>query len=336
MKRILRWLLALTAMAGGITCAASASPGAREKRTYPDGYRSIVFIPSSLNRSTPAPLVVMVHGCATTAEQQEAATGLDEQAERDRFVVLYPDHEGNPVLHPGRCWRFATDTARESRDPAAIAAMVRDALGRSSLRIDRTRVYYIGMSSGAMLGSVMAATYPDIFAAFMLNAGCAYRATTCVGSAPTRNTADLAREAFAAMGDQKRVVPVLVTQGDADQSVPFKHSAQVRDQWRMTDNLVASGKLDGPISALPTNLRRDAAKGRYASTVEDYDDSYGNTVIELWVIHGMGHFWPGGPPSVGLAGGTDPKAPNGGEIAWAFFRHFRLATAFGVGAASLR
>ena len=316
----IRQLVLPLVLSCAVACSSGTPAGTREDHPYRDGYRFILYVPRNVKRSVPAPLVVMVHGCQTTAEQQEAASGLDELAERYGFVVLYPDHEGNAALHPRRCWHFATDTSRDSRDPAAIAGMVRAAIARSSPRIDPTRVYYIGMSSGAMLGSVMAATYPDVFAAFMLNAGCAYRATTCIGPPPTRDTAVLAREALAAMGDHRCVVPILVSQGDADQSVLPAHSEQVRDQWRMTDNLVVSGSPEKPLPAAPTNVREVTSKGRYPSTVEEYVDPAGIVMIERWVIHGMGHFWPGGRASVGLAGGTDPKGPNGVEIAWAFFR----------------
>ena len=320
----MRYLVLPLVLLCAIACSTGTPSGTREDHAYRDGYHYILYTPRSVKRAMPAPLVVMVHGCQTTAEQQEAASGLDELAERDGFVVLYPDHEGNGALHPRRCWHFATDTSRDSKDPAAIAGMVRAVLARPSPRIDPTRVYYIGMSSGAMLGSVMAATYPDVFAAFMLNAGCAYRATTCIGPPPTLNTEVLAREALAAMGAHRCAVPILVSQGDADRSVSPSHSEQVRDQWRMTDNLVVSGSPARPLPVAPTEIREVTSKGRYPSTVEEYADRAGSVMIERWVIHGMGHFWPGGPASVGLAGGTDPKAPNGGAIAWAFFRLHRL------------
>ncbi len=314
-----------TALAVLLTGAvAQAAPGQREERTYPNGYRAVVYTPASIDRTEPAPLFVMVHGCNTTAEQQEVANELDEQAERDRFVVLYADHEGDPVLHPARCWRYPTDTTRDSGDPSAIAAMVLDALARPSPRIDRSRVYYAGMSSGAMIGSVVAATYPDLFAAFMLNAGCAYRAMTCIGAPPSRPSATLAQEAVAAMGDRKRVVPVLVSHGDRDTVVPPAHAPQVVDQWRMTNNLVTSGGADGPIAATPTTTRQVTRPNGYASTVTTFADRSGCPVLERWQIHGMDHYWPGGSSDSGSAAFTDPRGPDGGEVAWDFFKRFRL------------
>ena len=290
-----------------------------QQRSYPHGYRAVVYTPASLKRSKPAPLVVMLHGCGTTAEQMEAATELDKQADQYHFVVLYPD-ASKPR---GRCWRFGRDYERSSPDAAAIAGMVSDAVSRGAPAIDRTRVYVAGMSSGAAMTSVLAATYPDVFAAVAINAGCAYRANHCGGQTPSRPSEELAKEALEAMGEHKRVVPVLVAEGDKDNVVPG-HSQQVLDQWRMTDNLVATGSTDGPIPAVPTHTRVSGRRGRYQSTVERFDAAPGCEVIERWTIHGMGHYWPGGTTDPDYAPFTDPRGPNGEDVIWSFFRRFRM------------
>jgi poly(hydroxyalkanoate) depolymerase family esterase len=298
---------------------ASAPRGTVQKRSYPNGYRAVVYTPSSVNRSRPAPLVVMMHGCGTTAEQMEAATELDKQAERYHFVVMYPD-----ASQPrGRCWRFGRDYERSSPDASAIAGMVRNAISRRGQAIDPTRVYVVGMSSGAAMTAVLGATYPDVFAAIAINAGCAYRANHCGGQTPSRPSEDLAREALDAMGDHRRVVPVLIAAGDKDNTVPG-HSQQVLDQWRMTDNLVATGTTDGPIAAAPARTREVRGSGRYRSTVEQFDAAPGCEVIERWTIHGMGHFWPGGSTDPDLAPFTDPRGPDGEDVIWSFFRRFRM------------
>ena len=98
----------------------------------PNGYSALVYTPAGLSTRKPVPLFVMVHGCNTTGEQQMGATQLNVLADREKFAVLYPDHEGDPDKHPLRCWRFWTDKQRSSGDPKAIAAMVRDALTRRS------------------------------------------------------------------------------------------------------------------------------------------------------------------------------------------------------------
>jgi len=294
--------------------------GKVDQRSFPKDYRALVYTPATLNRSRPAPLVVMLHGCGTTAEQMETAAELDQQAERDHFVVMYPD----AAAHRGRCWRAATDTTRRSRDPAAIAGMVRAALARRAPAIDPDRVYVVGMSSGASMTGVLGATHPDLFAAIAIDAGCAYGTNPCGGRTPSERSVRLARAALATMGARARVMPVLAMQGDRDDVVPG-HSRQVLEQWRMTDNLVASGRTAGPIAAVPTRRREVRAHGRYRSTVEQYDTASGCRLLERWTIHGMGHFWPGGTKDSDYGRFTDVRGPDGGDVIWSFFRQFRRA-----------
>jgi poly(hydroxyalkanoate) depolymerase family esterase len=304
------------------TGGARAAPGyaSTERRNYPNGFGATVHIPASLDRSHPAPLVVVLHGCSTSADSMESATQMDQEAEAGRFAVLYADGNGQPW----RCWRFGADTTRGTGDAAAIAAMVRDAIHRQDPEIDRSRIYVTGMSSGASMAIVMAATYPDIFAAVAINAGCAYDGAPCGGHTPSQPTARLAQEALAAMGPRKRVVPVLVSQGDRDTTVPG-HSAQVIEQWRQTNNAVISGGADGPIGAKPSSTRTVRQRGRYTSTVQTYDEWPGCEVLERWTIHGMGHFWPGGTTDKEFAGYTDPKGPTGSALMWSFLGRYRMS-----------
>lgn len=45
---------------------------------------------------------------------------------------------------------------------------------------------------------------------------------------------------------------------------------------------------------------------------------HGCETLERWIIHGMGHFWPGGSNDPASAAFTDPRAPAGTDIAWRF------------------
>ena len=301
---------------------AAAPPGKLESRTYATGYRSLIYTPASLDRSKPAPVWVMLHGCGNTAEDMSASYGLNELGERHGFVVLYPD--GDPAQHPSRCWRSTSDIVAGSPEPAAITTMVNDLIARGDPPVDGERIYLAGHSSGAMMASVLAATYPNVYAAVLIDAGCAYGATTCIGLPPVIPSSLLAQGARSAMGQNARVVPILNVHGDRDPTVPIRHSQQVIDQWRMTNNLVAGGTLAGPISAKPSTARSVPASG-LTSTVETYDDAEGCPILERWVVHGLDHRWPGGDSAPAGTKFTDKRGPDGGENAWAFFSRFRLS-----------
>ena len=62
-----------------------------------------LFVPSTLDPSTPAPLLVILHPCPyTTAAQVAVGSHLDDLATADRFVAVYPQAE--PVSTGGNCW----------------------------------------------------------------------------------------------------------------------------------------------------------------------------------------------------------------------------------------
>jgi poly(hydroxyalkanoate) depolymerase family esterase len=145
---------------------ASAATGSVAQYAYQSSTGIVhfrVFTPSGYRRSHPVPLVVFVHGCNTTAEQQENASLYDPVAEKYGFIVMYPDNDDS--AHPVQCWRFY-DPSNEHRgqaDVATIEGMTRAVMAMRS--VDRLRVYEIGMSSGALITSDLGAAYPDVYAA---------------------------------------------------------------------------------------------------------------------------------------------------------------------------
>lgn len=318
---------------------ASASPGvataAGRTETFVQGtgqaahpYR--VYVPSSDAAGRPAPLLVMTHGCQTTAEQQQRANLLDPVADREGFLVLYPDVSPVEAGAPGplkNCWPFPSPSQwhRDQGAPNAIATMTRAAMARWS--IDPEQVYMAGMSAGSFMTSIMAAAYPDLFAAVAINAGGAYADGYCLG-VPAPLSAQMARDE---MGGRARVVPRLVTGGDRDAGIPPACADKALEQGLRTNNLVLGGSQDGPIALTPASLREVPADepGGYPSTVRTYRDPAGCLIGERWLIHGMNHHWPGGSTDPRLGGFTDPKGPSGAEITWAFLKRFtRSGTAF--------
>lgn len=295
----------------------------RSLSEYP--YR--VYVPASYQAGTEVPLVVMVHGCQTSAEQQQNASLIDEVADREGFIVLYPDVNPIEANQPGplrNCWQFPLPTTwnRGLSDPYAIATMTQRVMTEWS--VDPERVYIAGMSAGAFMTSIMAATYPEIYAAVAINAGGAYADGTCLGVpsvVPVSLSAQLAR---LQMGNRARVIPRLAMGGDADQGVPPACVNKALEQGLRTNNLVLGKSQTSPISLAPASTREvaPAAAGHYPSTVSTYLDPAGCLIGERWLIRGMNHFWPGGTTDPKYKSFTDPKGPNGAEVIWSFFERF--------------
>jgi poly(3-hydroxybutyrate) depolymerase len=99
-RRTLVVTAAVLALGAPAVPTADATTGNVTKRSYANGYSALVYTPAGLSTRRPVPLFVMVHGCNTTADQQMGATQLNVLADREKFVVLYPDHEGDRTSTP--------------------------------------------------------------------------------------------------------------------------------------------------------------------------------------------------------------------------------------------
>jgi len=324
-----RVLLLASILLGAMTPhAVAADPGQTLSLTYGSGqsaYPYVVYVPSTYDAAKPTPLLVMTHGCQTTADQQMRANLFNPLAERDGFVVLYPDVDAAEASQPGplrNCWQFPLPTSwhRDAGDPAAIAGMTRAVMAR--WQIDPERVYMAGMSAGSFMTSIMAAAYPDLFAAVAINAGGAYADGVCLGlplGIPVQLSAQMARDE---MGARARIVPRLVSGGDADQGIPPACADKALEQGLRTDNLVLTGTQEEPVALTPAAVHDKRKPGGYAYTVSRYRDPAGCLIGEKWIISGMPHSWPGGTSDPKYAGWTDPKAPSGARGSWAFFRRY--------------
>ncbi len=310
---------------------AEGQPGAR---------RYELFLPTAAldDVEEPLPLVVFLHGCTQTAEQGRLASRLTEVAEREGFLALFPEQlrpaSGSYPLVDGNgsaCWNwFHPDhQVREGGEPATLAGMTRAVSDR--FPVDPDRVFVSGVSAGADMATVLAATYPDLYAAVGPVAGCAYR--TCSDLDGTA--------AFAAMGRHERVVPTFVVQATTDLVNNAAMGATALRGWLATNDLADDGETNGSVPQQPTstthhdvdpsvvtgepgdlclgNHRLPCAAGAglrsYPYTELRYEQG-GRSVVEAWFVHGANHAITGGDPAGTFA---DPAGPSLAEGMWRFF-----------------
>ncbi|MGH3442800.1 MAG: extracellular catalytic domain type 1 short-chain-length polyhydroxyalkanoate depolymerase [Nitriliruptorales bacterium] len=316
-----------------------------------------LYVPGRLdrNRGRGPTLVVYLHGCNQDAVEAAIGTRWNALAEREGFLVVYPDqhdpntdppedqlgHHVGGVGNGARCWNWfrPEHQTRESGEPAMIADITRRVMDR--YRVDPDRVYLLGLSAGGIMAGVMGATYPDLYAAIGIFAGCAYP-----------DCADVTGLAAAdAMGKHARPLPVMVLQGTADTLVVAPAGLTPVPQWLGTADKVDDGVVNGSVPRTPASTEHRGLDpslldglgtvgdlcvrnrnfpclggplgegATYPTSVQTYVDARGCSLVELWLVHGLGHGYPGGDPEGTF---TDPHGPDGTAGAWDFFtRHPR-------------
>lgn len=153
------------------TATASAAPTAnigQERTITVDGREReyLVYIPASLDRSKPSPLVIYLHGASQTMRAAERTTDLNVQAEQQRFVVIYPQGLGSALTSVQATWNFGCCNAlfdQKVDDLGFVRQIIQKAT--ADLPIDPDRIYIAGFSAGATMAYRVACEAPQLIAA---------------------------------------------------------------------------------------------------------------------------------------------------------------------------
>ncbi|UUZ65439.1 PHB depolymerase family esterase [Polaromonas sp. P1-6] len=272
-----------------------------------------LFVPSSASAAIssaapPLPLIVLLHGCKQDAADFAQGTAMNELAEQHQCLVLYAEQlsEANRM----RCWNWF-DTAHQMRDagePAMIAALTRSIV--NSHHADPARVYIAGLSAGGAMAAVVAALYPEMFAAVGVHSGLPPGAATGVMSALSAMRRG-ARKTDAGNGHDA-FMPTIVFHGGADKTVHPDNGELVTDAALAAFDasgvaLEKTQHIEG--SPNETDGSRDATRTIYSA-------ADGKPYVEHWVIETGPHAWSGGNPAGSF---TDPEGPDASRAMLDFF-----------------
>jgi poly(hydroxyalkanoate) depolymerase family esterase len=261
-----------------------------------------IYVPSTY-RGEAVPLVVMLHGCKQNPDDFAAGTGMNLIAEENTCLVIYP--EQTRKANGANCWNWfnAVDQQRDRGEPSIIADITRQAM--RDYQIDPNRVYVAGLSAGGAMAAIVAAAYPDLYAAVGIHSGL-----------PVGSAHDVA-SAFGAMQQGRKAsgarayaqpVPAIVFHGDRDTTVHPDNGFGALAQ--SMEGAATEGAARAP------NVSTGASgQGRtYTRTLH-----YGGAeapFAEHWIVHGAGHAWSGGARAGSY---TDPHGPDASREMLRFF-----------------
>jgi poly(hydroxyalkanoate) depolymerase family esterase len=293
-----------------------ASPGEFVGRSFSNshGTRAYkLYVPKSY-RGKPVPLIVMLHGCTQNPDDIAAGTRMNELADQDGFLVVYPAQ--TPAANGMNCWNWFNrkDQVRDRGEPALIAGITREVM--RDYGADPRKVFVAGISAGAAMAVIMATVYPELFAAVGVHSGLAYgaahNATSAFVALRGGNKAGADMPSAISRRPERpaaaRAIPTIVFHGDQDATVDPRNGIAVVDQV-----IALAVDSHGPLQK--TVQDRMTVNGReYTATI--YRSRSRRPIVEYWELHGAGHAWSGGSSNGSF---TDESGPDASAEMVRFF-----------------
>jgi polyhydroxybutyrate depolymerase len=298
-----RALAVVLTAASTAACASLTVPVESSALVHNDTNRSYrLYVPASVRaKDAPAPLVLVLQGAGPGFDILDI-TRITPVADREGFAVAFPNAVGD-LWNDGALKVLG---ANNSRDVTFLRRVVADIEARG-VKVDRKRIYAIGLSNGGMMSLRLACEAADLFAGVGAVAASMPKALAadCRPSAP---------------------VSVIVVNGTEDPIVPYR-GGTVRvglvgfgEVLSTDDTMALWARLNGcGPPAAPIPLAKHGRGGDTRAVQIDHDCP--GAGVRLVRIEGGGHAWPGGMQFLpALLIGQVNRDIDAGDAAWTFFK----------------
>ena len=254
-----------------------------ETRTLESGKRERVYhihIPKRRKPSESLPVLFVLHGGGRANGKEVAKrTGFNEIADKERFVVVYPDGVGNQWNDGRGASAFKNAKNKDVNDVAFLSELIDHVVATE--KCNSKRVYFTGGSNGGMMTHRVGIELGDKIAAI----------APMISNIPV----DIIKSA-----KPKSKMPVLIMNGTEDPMIPYEGGAvgvlgRKYGKIVSTDESIRFWKKNNKISNTKTHQKLDDVNSKDESTVEviRYGDKQSKYPVVLYKIVGGGHTLPG-------------------------------------------
>ncbi|HEY9726873.1 MAG TPA: PHB depolymerase family esterase [Chroococcales cyanobacterium] len=262
-----------------------------------------VYLPSNYDRNRSWPLVLAFHGGFGSGKRIARNTGFNEIAEREGFIVVYPDGID-------KHWNDGRGTVNTDVDDVGFVRALIDRLVRNR-NVDPSRVYATGISNGGQFTQRLACELSDKIAAFA--------AVASTFPAALRSNCN-----------PKNPVSMLMINSPEDPLVPWQGGEgggiggrilsvpETVELWRKHNKCSPVAQTQ----SLPTIAPNDGTRVRMSR----YQGDSPRSEIVLYTIEGGGHTWPDGHDNAVISRvGKTSRQLKGSQAIWNFFKRHSLS-----------
>ena len=269
----------------------------------------IIHVPENLNQDSP--IVFVIHGYTGSAEGIAAYTGMNNIAEREGFIAVYPqgtiDSNGNTFFNVG--YEFNDDSP--INDVSFIRELVRSISQEFNLK--RKKAFATGMSNGGDMSYLLACTSSDLFKAVAPVAGVLMKGLkdSCELSSP---------------------VPIFEIHGTADKISLFEGDLNNEGGWGAYYDLPSTIDFFAERYQLTNKSVKQMTSKESGADYDIFFERHWSDDLEeeVWMyrIEDGRHVWPGiklnwwNNPLAWFYFGSGNEDINASEEVWAFFKKY--------------
>jgi polyhydroxybutyrate depolymerase len=267
----------------------------------------LLHIPKGFNQRNNLPLVVVLHGAFATAGQIEKQSGFSNLADREGFLVAYPNGAFGlfgffQLWNAGHCCGKAQSDNID--DVGFLVNVINDI--KAQFNVDSSRIYMVGFSNGGMLTYLFAAEHTELLAA------AAPMAASLGGRASASDSMWITPK-------PKAKLPLIIFHAEDDTHVPYaggisKKKGGEREYVSVLQSLdfwIANNRCQN------NSIDEELFGGKVIHKF--WPDNLNGNNIELYLIKEWGHKWPGGIFTNKLANSNPLSEFDAATLIWEFF-----------------